>query len=69
MSLRTYVVTPKAGGQQRLVKTTHPNRAISHVAADTLSAHVASQEDLERLLPAGVKVEKPGDEPAQEGGA
>lgn len=64
MSLRTYVVIPKAGGFERLVKTTHPNRAISHVAADMLTARVASQEDLERLLPVGVKVEKPGDEVA-----
>lgn len=60
---RIYVVAPKVveAGQpivRRLVRCTHPSNALRHVAADQFVVAVASHDDLEALLPAGVKVEK-----------
>lgn len=59
---RTYRVARRDGtGPERLIKSPNGAQALRHVAADTLTVSVASQDDLERLLPAGVKVEKSGD--------
>jgi hypothetical protein len=62
---RIYIVAGKdAGIALRLIRTTHPARAMAHVADSMLEARVATQEDLERLLPLGVKVERIHEAPA-----
>lgn len=68
--MRTYLVNVKGSDSQRLVKAPNRSQAINHVAAELITASVASQDDLERLLPAGVKVEHPtGKSDNSEGGA
>jgi hypothetical protein len=62
---RIYQVTHKASKTVRLVRATHPSRALHHVAADEYSVEVASQEDLITLLEDGVKVEDVKAEPAE----
>lgn len=52
---RTYYVFD--GKKERLIRTTHPNRALAHAAESVMRVRVATQEDLELLLPAGVTVE------------
>jgi len=54
-----------AGNEQpaRLVRAIHPAQALRHVAEDTLAVAVASQNDLVRLLGAGVRVEQSGQAP------
>lgn len=52
---RTYYVFD--GKTERLIRTTHPNRALAHAAESVMRVRVATQEDLELLLPAGVTVE------------
>lgn len=54
-STRIYCVSD--GNRDRLVRATHPSHALTHVARDTFKVRVATQGDLETLLPAGVKVE------------
>lgn len=51
-----------AGNEQpaRLVRAPNASQALRHVAADTLAVAVASQDDLVRLIAAGVKVESVG---------
>lgn len=59
-STRIYVVTDtttEGARMQRLVRATHPSTALMHVARAAFGVRVASQEDLEELLGAGVKVE------------
>ena len=53
---RIYIVTDKAG-QKRLVRATNVAQARNHVARDTLSCEVASQDDLVVVISAGGKVE------------
>lgn len=55
---RIYVVTDITGAP-RLIRTTHPSKALRYVIEKAYSVHVASQEDLEYLLPTGIKVETP----------
>ena len=43
----------------RLVRCSHPNLAVKHVADSLFTARVATQDDLEALLLKGVPVEKP----------
>ena len=63
MPQRIYAVTPKNGnGTTRLVKATTQATARSHVAKDTLSVQVASQDQLVESVAAGVKVEQAGEE-------
>lgn len=52
---RTYYVND--GTKEHLIKTTIPARAVSFVAEKTFVVRVATQDDLERLLP-DVKVER-----------
>jgi hypothetical protein len=55
---RIYTIVPKEGdGKPRLVRATHPSTALSHVARQAFEVRVATQNDLEAFLPAGVKVE------------
>lgn len=54
---RIYTVADNATGKQRLVRATHPAPALLHVARGAFAVRVATQEDLEQLLPAGVQVE------------
>ena len=44
----------------RLVRAPNVAQAVRHVAADTLQAAVATQDDLIECLSAGIKVEVPG---------
>jgi hypothetical protein len=60
---RIYVVTSHAGN--RLVEASSKSQAITFVAKHTITAEVASQSDLVRLVQAGVLVEGVGD-PAEE---
>lgn len=63
MAGRIYVVTrklPVLGGVEannRLVRAGNPSQALRHVAENTLSVGVASQDELVELTAAGVKVE------------
>lgn len=65
---RTYIVasTTQTGVKPRLVRTISPSHALRHVASRAFSVSVASQEDLERWLPEGVKVERPRDDEPQQ---
>ena len=61
-SARIYVVkTPTAS---RLVRAPNVAQAIRHVAAQTLTAEVASQDDLVTLVKAGADIETAGRETA-----
>ena len=60
MSTSTRIYTVTNGDKQHLVRATHPSQAVSHVARSILTVRVASQTDLEALLPAGVQVEEAG---------
>lgn len=64
---RIYLVSPKDAkeGKPRLVRCTHPSNALRHVADAQFTVAVASHDDLERLLTAGVKVERIGAEQGQ----
>lgn len=64
---RIYVVTSPAGGDS-LIRSVSPAQAVRHAARD-FEARVAEQDDLVRLLGAGVPVEVAGEEPAAEGEA
>ena len=60
---RIYTVT--GGPKDRLVRATRQGPALMHVARSMLEVRVATQNDLEQLIAAGVKVEDAG-EPPQE---
>lgn len=63
MTDRIYIIKPKDGdAKARLVRATHPSTALQHIAKDTLTVKVASQNDLEAAFLAGIKVEKLGAE-------
>lgn len=62
---RIYCVTKD--GAQRLVRATHPNPALMHVARGTYQVRVATQSDLEQAFKAGTKVEEVGEQPAADG--
>jgi len=57
MAALTRIYTVSDGKTDRLVRASHPSHALMHVARGAYSVHVSTQEDLETLLPAGVKVE------------
>lgn len=57
MSNRVYVVT-EADGSESLVEANSPASALRHVARRTMGFAVAKQQDLVRLLTAGVRVEQ-----------
>ena len=61
---RIYVVGGPSG--IRLVNANTKSQAITHVANNTINAHVASQKDLVELLAKGVQVEN-FNHPAQHG--
>lgn len=55
-----FVRTKPVEGQptvKRLVRASHPSTALMHVASSTYEVTVATQNDLEAMLGAGVKVE------------
>lgn len=56
---RIYLV--RNGKSEHLVRATHPSRAIAHVVEThmALTAEVASQDDLVRVVSSGGKVEEP----------
>lgn len=55
METRIYVVD--GGATPRLVRSSHPSRALAHVSRTTYKVRVASQDDLVGLLGSGVVVE------------
>jgi hypothetical protein len=57
MAARIYTVKRKSDGAKRLVRATHPSVAQAHVARSDYETTVATQNDLEELLPKGTKVE------------
>ena len=59
-STRIYIVT-STDGATRLVKATVASQAITHVAKNTFTAKVASQDDLVEALSNGIKVEVYGE--------
>lgn len=63
MAHRIYKVT--IAGKERLVEGHNKASAVNHVARDTITAEVASQADLVRLVASGIKVETVGAEPAR----
>ena len=57
---RIYAVAPNQAGEPlRLVRAIHAAQALRHVASDTLTVRVASQDDLISAIAAGAKVEEP----------
>lgn len=58
MKTRVYIV--RIGGEERLVRATNRNRAISHVAHNTITCDVASQDDLINLVGNGTAIEIAG---------
>jgi hypothetical protein len=56
---RIYVVTTADG--ERLVEASSKSQAVTYVANSTITAEVASQSDLVRLVGDGVSVEGTGD--------
>lgn len=58
-SKRIYVVTSADG--ERLIEAANKAQSVSFVAKSTITAEVASQADLVRLITAGVSVEGTGD--------
>ncbi len=62
---RIYIVRAE-GGAKRIVRAPNTAQAIRHVAADTLRAAVATQDELVTLVAAGTKVEDSGREAAEE---
>lgn len=57
MAAATRIYTVSDGQRDRLVRATHPSHALMHVARGALTVRVATQTDLETLLPSGVEVE------------
>lgn len=64
MTTRIYVVadtktydSAQPAPSMRLVRATHPNVALSHIARSQFKVHVATQDNLADLIGAGVKVE------------
>lgn len=60
-AVRIYRVTI-TGAPDRLVRSPNVAQAVRHVARSLISADLASQDDLVRLVAAGVKVEDAGTE-------
>ena len=54
------------GKTDRLIRATHPGPALAHVAKSAFTVRVATQDDLEALFAAGVKVETVGAEVAKD---
>lgn len=54
---RIYAVCDSSN-DTRLVRASHPSHALMYVARNTHEVRVATQHDLETLLPAGTKVEE-----------
>lgn len=57
---RIYLVKG-SNGEARLVKASVPSQAITHVAKQSFSARIASQDDLVEALSNGIKVEAYGE--------
>ena len=62
---RIYAI--QQGDAVRLVRASHPNAALMHVARGTYATRVATQTDLERAFKAGVQVEEPDQKATGEG--
>lgn len=58
---RIYTVCDNKAGTTRLVRASHPNAALMHVARSAWGVRVATQTDLEQEFKAGTKVEEAGE--------
>jgi hypothetical protein len=58
MANRVYVVANTDGTQERLVRASYRHMAERHVAAKLFVSRIATKDDLERLITAGVRVEQ-----------
>lgn len=56
-------------GTRKLISAATSHQAVSHHAKSSITARVATQEDLVALTKAGVEVEDAGADPTTEGGA
>jgi hypothetical protein len=64
MANRVYVVEDAQDQKtQRLVRASYSHMAERHVASQRYRARIASKDDLERLLTAGVRVEQADNKP------
>lgn len=61
---RIYFVA--VGGSERLVRASRGSVALMHAASSTHTVRVASQNDLEKLLAKGIRVETAGEAPSQQ---
>ena len=64
---RVYVVQEAGSNKPRLIRATFRATAIRHASHDRFTARIATRDDLEHLITAGVRVElavdpKPGDD-------
>jgi len=55
---RVYVVTDTATKAQRLIRATYRATALRHAAATVFEVRAATHDDLERLITAGMRVER-----------
>ena len=62
MARNVYVVQAD-GHQTRLIEASQSTQALAYAARTTYSVRKASQQDLIKLLPAGIKVEQAVQEP------
>ena len=62
MARNVYVVEAD-GHQTRLIEASQSTQALAYAARTTYAVRKASQQDLIRLLPAGIKVEQSVPEP------
>lgn len=58
---RVYVVKQAGQDTPRLVRATFRSVAVRHVAQDHFSARMATHDDLEKWITAGVRVEQASD--------
>jgi len=58
MPTRIYVVTNSATREERLIRATFRATAIRHAAHQQFTARAATQDDLERLITSGMRVEQ-----------
>lgn len=69
MPSRIYVVRRKETADGRLVRASHRDQALRHVAEDEFEVAVATQDDLVRMVELGIKPETAGGKEAPPDGA
>jgi hypothetical protein len=61
MPTRVYIVANADGTTERLVRASYRHMAERHVAEQLFRTRIATKDDLERLITAGVRVERAQD--------